>query len=58
MKIYREIQKIDDELKGEINIDVYEKRLKGLMDIAQIQRSLFLFLVLKKMEEQAICENH
>ncbi len=53
MKIYRIIQAVDDELKGEINLAEYEKRLQGLMDSKQIERSLFLFLVLKKMEEEA-----
>lgn len=54
MKAYKIIQVVDEELKGEITLEVYENRLKGLMDLNQIQRSLFLFLVLKRMEEEAI----
>ena len=52
MKIYEVIQKLDNKLKGEIDLAEYERKLKGLMDFKQIERSLFLFLVLKKMQDE------
>jgi len=45
---------VDDELKGEVNIEVYDKRLKDVMDSEQIEASLYIFLVLKKLEDGVV----
>lgn len=52
MPVFRIIQQLDHELKGEINLEVYEKRLQGFMDGSQIERSLFLFLVLLRIQNE------
>jgi len=52
MDVYKIIRQVDKELKGDINLEMYEKRLQGLMDMNQIERSLFLFLVLLRMQDE------
>lgn len=54
MQAYKAIRQIDDELHGEVNIEVYEKRLAGIMDSEKIESSLYLFLVLKKLEDGVV----
>jgi len=53
-EIYQIVKEIDEKQKGEIQVDEYLEHLVGIVEPDKILRNLFLFLSLKRAEEQAI----
>ncbi len=52
-RIYQVVKEVDEKQKGEIDTEEYLERLKGLVEPEKFLRSLFLFLSLRRTEEQA-----
>ena len=53
-EIYEVVKQIDEKQKGDIVVEEYLQGLEGIVEREKILRNLFLFISLKRTEEQAL----